>query len=118
VLALLIGGVGILAVLLLAVGERTGEIGLRMAIGARPRDIFLQFLVEAAMLALGGWTAGVVGGALGLAVAAAVTDWSIGMPLDGLVTSLLMVVGLGFGFGAIPARRAARLPPAVALRSE
>ncbi len=117
-LALLVGGSGILAILLMAVKERTGEIGLRLAIGARPRDVFVQFLLEASMLSLGGWALGLAAAALGLAVAVLATDWRIGVPLDGLVVSFLMVVILGLGFGAVPAGRAARLPPAVALRSE
>jgi putative ABC transport system permease protein len=116
--ALLVGGTGILALLLLSVKERTGEIGLRMAVGARPRDILLQFLAEATALALGGWLAGVAVGALGAGAVAFGTDWKIALPLEALLASLAMAGATGLGFGAFPARKAARLPPIQALAAE
>lgn len=118
VLALLVGGTGILALMLLSVRERTGEIGLRMAIGARPRDILVQFLLEAAMLALGGWVAGLAMGGLGAALVGLTTHWSLGLPRAALPASLAMVLVIGLGFGSFPARKASLLPPAEALRSE
>lgn len=117
-LALLVGGAGILALMLLSVRERTGEIGLRRAVGARPRDILLQFLAEATVLALGGWLIGSVTGALGALAVAFATEWEVGLPLGALLASLAMALITGIGFGAFPARKAALLPPIRALSSE
>jgi putative ABC transport system permease protein len=118
VLALIVGGTGILALMLLAVRERTGEIGLRMAVGARPRDVLMQFLFEATLLAVGGWLVGVAAAALVATAVAVTTRWTIVAPIDALVASLAMVLLIGLGFGAYPARLASRLPPMGALRSE
>ena len=116
--ALAVGGTGILALMLLSVRERTGEIGLRMAVGAQPRDVLLQFLAEATALALGGWVAGVAAGALGAAAVAIGTAWKIGMPVQALLASLAMALATGLGFGSVPARKAALLPPIQALAAE
>jgi putative ABC transport system permease protein len=117
-ISLLVGGIGIMNIMLVSVTERTREIGLRKAVGARSRDILTQFLVEALVISLMG---GLIGLALGGAIALAVT-------LTGLVTatvslgSVLMAVGfsmaVGLLFGVWPARRAARLNPIDALRYE
>jgi putative ABC transport system permease protein len=117
-LALLVGGTGILALMLLAVRERTGEIGLRMAVGALPRDILLQFLAESSALAFGGWLAGLALGGLGAVALAVGTDWTIGLPIDALLDSLAMTGLTGLGFGALPARKASLLPPVQALGRE
>ncbi|MEO8502400.1 MAG: ABC transporter permease [Acidobacteriota bacterium] len=117
-LALLVGGTGILALLLLAVRERTAEIGLRMAVGARRRDIVVQFLLEASLLSLGGWVAGLAVGGLGATWVAFATDWKVGVPGGAVLVSLAMVVLIGLGFGAIPARQASLLAPADALHTE
>lgn len=114
-LALLVGGTGILALMLLSVKERTAEIGLRMAVGARPRDILFQFLAEATVLALGGWIVGVVIGAIGAGAVAFGTEWKVGMPVEALLASLGMAGVTGLGFGAFPARKAAGMMPVVAL---
>ena len=115
-ISLLVGGVGIMNIMLVAVSERTAEVGLRKALGARRQDVLLQFLIEAAVLASMG---GVVGTSLGLgavALAAAIT------PLPAFVGpgTVLLTVGLSGGigvfFGVVPARRAAQLDPIVALR--
>jgi putative ABC transport system permease protein len=116
--ALIVGGTGILALMLLSVRERTAEIGLRMAVGARPRDILVQFLFEATLLALGGWTAGIVLGGAGATVVALSTTWTIDVPWDALLVSLAMAMTIGLGFGAFPARRASLIPPMQALRTE
>ena len=117
-LAAIAGGIGILAVMLIAVRERTREVGLRRALGAKRRDIQLQFVLESAMLAAGGGLAGVVGG-LAVAGGAAllgpwdlvVSWWAAGLGVAGSTI-------LGLAVGAIPAARAARLEPFAALRSE
>jgi putative ABC transport system permease protein len=117
-LALGVGGTGILALMLLSVKERTGEIGLRLAVGARPRDILVQFLAEATALALGGWLAGVALAALGTVGLALGTSWKVAVPVGALLASLAMALITGLGFGAVPARRASRLPPIRALGTE
>jgi len=115
--ALLIGGVGILAVMLIAIRERTREIGLRRAVGATAQDVLVQFVLEALIISVLG---GFVGLGLGVAagfVASRLGDW----PLVISAGSVLLAVGVstvvGVLFGAYPARRAARLDPTVALRS-
>ena len=109
--SLLVGGTGVLALMLLSVKERTGEIGLRMAVGALPRDIFVQFLVEATMLAFVGWLSGVVVGAMGIVAATLATDWPASVPETGLLATLATTCLTGVGFGSWPARQATRLPP-------
>ncbi len=104
--------------MLLSVKERTGEIGLRLAVGARPRDVLVQFLAEAAPLALGGWLAGVALAALGTVGLALGTSWKVAVPAGALLASLAMALVTGLGFGAVPARRASRLPPIRALGTE
>jgi putative ABC transport system permease protein len=115
--SLLVGGIGLLSVMLIAIGERFYEIGLRKALGATEPEIFLQFLGESAVLAT-------LGGLLGAGLGAAVTTWCArffpqGLPLDG--GGLLLAVGiallLGILYGIYPALRAARLAPVDALRA-
>ncbi len=117
-LALLVGGTGILALMLLSVKERTGEIGLRLAVGARPRDILVQFLAEATALAFGGWLAGVAVAAFGAVGLALGTSWKVAVPAAALLASFGMAMITGLGFGAVPARRASRLPPVRAMGTE
>lgn len=109
--ALIVGGTGIMALMLLSVRERTGEIGLRMAVGAQPRDILVQFLFEATLLTRGGWTGGIVLGSAGAAVVALSATWKIGVPWERLLVSLGMAMTIGVGFRAFPARRASLIPP-------
>ena len=116
--ALVVGGVGILALMLLAVRERTPEIGLRRAVGARPRDILAQFLFEAGLLALMGWVVGAALGILGAGAIALGTAWKIAWPVKAIFASLIMATGTGFGFGALPARRASLMPPIRALAAK
>lgn len=117
-IALLVGGAGILALMMMSVKERTSEIGIRMAAGATPRDILVQFLLESTLLVAGGWIAGVIGGGLLAVIVAFAGDWKIAVPLDALVASAAMVLVAGVGFGALPARQASLLPPMEALRSQ
>ncbi|MCI4062913.1 ABC transporter permease [Micromonospora sp. R77] len=117
-ISLLVGGVGVSNIMLVSVRERTREIGLRKAVGARPRDIGVQFLLEAVLLtAIGGLT----GMALGVGTALLVDAFS---PIPAAITwwSLALAFGVsaavGIVFGVVPAQRAGRLDPVVALRAE
>lgn len=113
--SMLVGGAGILALMFLSVKERTAEIGLRMAVGARPKDVLLQFLGEAALLALGGWAAGTTVAVLGGIALAMGTEWKVALPAEAALASFLLALVTGVGAGALPARRASLLPPILAL---
>ena len=116
--ALLVGGIGVMAIMMVSVTDRTREIGLRMALGATRREILWQFLVEAATLTLLGGTIGIAVGLgagallkMGLGLDAAAPLWSVAL-------ACTVSVAIGLVFGLIPANRAARLDPVEALRRE
>jgi len=116
--SLLVGGIGIMNIMLISVTERTREIGLRMAVGARRRDILLQFLVEAIMLSLIG---GVLGIAMGLGGSHAISyfaDWRTLITVDAVLFAFGFAAAVGILFGFYPARKAARLNPVEALGYE
>jgi putative ABC transport system permease protein len=116
--SLLVGGIGIMNVMLLSVTERTKEIGLRMALGARSRDVMLQFLAEAVTLSLIG---GVIGVLLALAASGGVQQvlrWSAVVSPGAIVLAVAVAAAVGVFFGIYPARQAARLDPIDALRYE
>ena len=117
-ISLLVGGIGILAIMLIAIRERTNEIGLRMAVGARRKDILLQFIIESAILSIGGGILGILTGIVGSLVIAIGTDWAASISLASILYSFGFSLLIGFFFGVYPARQAARLDPIVALRSE
>ena len=116
--SLIVGGIGIMNIMLVSVTERTREIGLRMAVGARGRDILLQFLIEAVMLALLGGIIGTGLGLLGSAVLARFGDWAVTVDASALLLAFLFSAGVGIFFGFYPAKRAAELNPIEALRYE
>lgn len=116
--SLLVGGVGILAVMLMSVRERTREIGLRLAVGARRRDIRMQFLIEAVMLGTGGGLAGIALGLSGAALLTGATDWAIQVEPFSVGGSFAFSLLVGVFFGVVPAHRASLLDPVEALRSE
>ncbi len=116
--SLLVGGIGIMNIMLVSVTERTREIGLRMAVGARAKDILKQFLVEAVTLSLIG---GLIGVALGLAGSLAVgqlSGWRITLSAGSIVLAVGFAAAIGVFFGYYPARKASRLLPIEALRYE
>ena len=116
--SLVVGGIGIMNIMLVSVTERTREIGVRMAVGARPRDILLQFLVEALALAIAG---GAIGVALGLFTAArlaATFGWPMLVRPDVIAIAVAFSGAVGVGFGLYPAQKASRLDPIQALRFE
>jgi putative ABC transport system permease protein len=117
-ISLLVGGIGIMNILLVSVTERTREIGIRMAVGAKSRHILLQFLVEAVTLSMIG---GLIGALLGISGARAVAyfaTWPTLLSLSTVIGSFVFSGIVGIFFGFYPARRAARLDPIVALRYE
>jgi putative ABC transport system permease protein len=116
--SLLVGGIGIMNIMLVSVTERTREIGLRMAIGARGKDVLLQFLVEAVVLSLFG---GIIGIAFGFGLAEAAErflQWPTTIPPNAIGMAFGFAAATGVFFGFYPARKAARLDPIEALRFE
>jgi len=116
--SLLVGGIGIMNIMLVSVTERTREIGIRKAIGARRRDILMQFLIEAVVLSLVG---GMIGIALGVGssrVIANAAGWRATISMDAVLLAFFFAAGVGIFFGLYPARKAALLDPIEALRYE
>ena len=124
-ISLLVGGVGVMNIMLVSVTERTREIGIRMAVGARGKDIMRQFLVESVMLSSIGGLFGVL---LGIAASIGITkvinsfssgtEWPVVVSLPAAIVAMLFAAAVGIFFGFYPARRASRLDPIEALRYE
>jgi putative ABC transport system permease protein len=117
-ISLVVGGISFMNIMLVSVTERTREIGIRMAVGARRRDIRDQFLAEALILSLAGGVGGIVLGLLLSALIGELADWPVHVGLDAIVLSVAFAGSLGVLFGLYPALRAARLDPIEALRFE
>jgi putative ABC transport system permease protein len=116
--SLMVGGIGIMNIMLVSVTERTREIGLRMAIGARGRDVLMQFLVEAIVISLVGGALGILTGYLFAELAKWLNNWPAVVPLDSIVMAVGFAAFVGIFFGFYPARKAAGLDPIEALRFE
>jgi len=117
-ISLLVGGIGIMNIMLVSVTERTHEIGIRMAIGARGADILSQFLVESIALSVMGGLVGLVCGYVGATLVARITGWNVVTPVSAVLIALGFSAAVGLFFGVYPARRAAGLRPVDALRYE
>ena len=118
IISLIVGGIGIMNIMLVSVTERTREIGIRMAVGARGRDILLQFLIEAVTLSS---TGGLLGIALGTGGAKAITllkSWPTQVSAESILISFVFSAAVGIFFGFYPAQKASRLDPIDALRYE
>ena len=118
-ISLLVGGIGIMNIMLVSVTERTKEIGLRKAVGAKPRDILAQFLMESLVLSVLGGTLGVaVGFGISIIGTALVPDLPLSVGMDAIMLATVVSSAIGIGFGLFPANRAARMNPIDALRFE
>jgi len=116
-ISLLVGGIGVMNIMLVAVTERTKEIGLRKAIGAKSKDILWQFLIEATILSAAGGVVGTVVGITGIVIVGAVSPLTPTISLGAIVLAVGVSGAIGLSFGVFPAKAAAQLDPIVALRS-
>jgi putative ABC transport system permease protein len=117
-ISLVVGGIGIMNIMLVSVAERTREIGLRMAVGARGRDMLFQFLAESMMLSAVGGIIGVGLGALAAQTIAGANHWPVLVSARSIAIALVFSAGVGIFFGFYPAWRASRLNPIESLRHE
>jgi len=116
--SLLVGGIGIMNIMLVSVTERTREIGIRMSIGARSKDILLQFLIEALVLSLLGGIIGIILGVAGSSLISSLAKWPTIVTAFSIILSFGFSIAIGIFFGFYPARKAAMLNPIDALRYE
>jgi ABC-type antimicrobial peptide transport system permease subunit len=117
-ISLIVGGIGIMNIMMVSVTERTREIGIRRAVGAKQRDVLMQFLVEAVTLSLCGGIVGIVLGFLTALIVTEIFDWPTSVPIWAIALSFGIAAAVGVFFGFYPARRASRLHPIDALRYE
>lgn len=117
-ISLLVGGIGIMNIMLAGVMERVKEIGIRMAVGARKRDIKIQFIAEASLISLFGGFAGIVLGIVGASLVTKLADIKTVVTMSSLVVSFVISVGVGIIFGYLPAKHASGKDPIVSLRNE
>jgi putative ABC transport system permease protein len=116
--SLLVGGIGIMNIMLVSVTERTREIGIRMAVGARGRDILLQFLIEAVALSSTGGLLGILGGVGGARLITMIKEWPTLVSANSIIIAFVFSAAVGVFFGFYPARKASQLDPIDALRYE
>ena len=116
--SLIVGGIGIMNIMLLSVTERTSEIGLRRAVGARSGDVLRQFLAEATVLSAAGGLAGIVVGSAASVVVARLLHWSTQVSAAAVLVSFAVAAAVGMFFGYYPAREASRVDPIESLRYE
>jgi putative ABC transport system permease protein len=116
--SLIVGGIGIMNIMLLSVTERTREIGIRRAVGARANDVLRQFLAEAVALSALGGLAGIILGAVASGAISRVLQWSTSVSTGSIVLSFAVAAAVGIFFGYYPARQASRLDPIDSLRYE
>ncbi len=117
-ISLLVGGIGIMNIMLVSVTERTREIGIRMAVGARGSDVLTQFLVESVVMSVLGGVIGLAVGFGGAALLGRLTGWSTATPPEAVLIAVGFSAAVGVFFGFYPARKAASLDPIQALRYE
>ncbi len=117
-ISLLVGGIGIMNIMLVSVTERTREIGIRMSIGARAKDILTQFLIEALVLSLLGGITGIILGVVGSTIISSIAKWPTFITAFSIILSFGFSIAIGIFFGFYPARKAAMLNPIDALRYE
>jgi putative ABC transport system permease protein len=118
VVSLVVGGIGIMNIMLVSVTERTREIGIRKALGAKRQDVMLQFLIESAAMSLLGGLFGVIGGVTVAEIVTHLVGFPSAIALWSVVLGLLVATSVGIFFGVYPAHKAAQLDPIVALRAE
>jgi putative ABC transport system permease protein len=117
-ISLIVGGIGIMNIMLVSVTERIKEIGIRMAVGARERDILIQFLIEAVVLSLVGGLIGIVLGIVATKTASFFTEWPTLVSLSSIIIAFSFAGIIGIFFGLYPAKKASKLDPIEALRYE
>ena len=117
-ISLVVGGIGIMNIMYVSVTERTKEIGLRMSVGAKGRDILLQFLVEAVIISVTGGLIGVLSGVIISSLIAFWGSWKVSISVFSIILSFAVCCFVGIFFGWYPAKKASRLNPIEAIRYE
>lgn len=117
-ISLLVGGIGILAIMLIAIKERINEIGLRMAVGASKKDILIQFIIEASILSISGGIIGIIFGVAISIIMSLATKWNLSISIPSIIYSFIFSLMVGMFFGVYPARKASLLDPIEALKDE
>ena len=117
-ISLLVGGIGIMNIMLVSVTERTREIGIRKSLGAKQKDIMLQFVIEAGTVSCRGGIIGIISGSAVSMLAGRLLDLSVSPSASAIVLAFGVSVGIGIAFGFLPAKKAAKLNPIDALRYE